>query len=73
MALVWVDMGGPCLTWSNQNQMEAPSVFVLDDTEEQGYWDRLQARCQTFNKTLSSALSTMHDDIRLAGQVCQVR
>jgi hypothetical protein len=50
--------GGLHLTWLDQNQLEAPPVFVLDDAEEQGYWDRLQAGFQGFNKTLSSALST---------------
>jgi hypothetical protein len=64
---------GLCLTWSDRNQPEAPLIFVLDDAEEQGYKDRLQAGCQSFNKTLSLALSTLHDDICLAGQVCRVR
>jgi hypothetical protein len=46
MALVWVgcdpyQSGGSHLTWSDQNQPGAPPVFVLDNTEEQGYWDRL--------------------------------
>jgi hypothetical protein len=58
---------GPCLTWSDQNQPGAPPIFVLDDIEEQGYYDQLQPGCQTFNQTLSSMLSTLHDDIRLAG------
>jgi hypothetical protein len=39
---------------------------VLDDIEEQEYWGRIQASCQTFNQTLSSALSILHNDIRLA-------
>jgi hypothetical protein len=42
---------------------------VLDDAEEQGCWDRLQAGFQGFNKTLSLALSTLHNDISPAGQV----
>jgi hypothetical protein len=46
---------------------------MLDNIEEQGYWDRLLAGCQTFNQTLSSVLSTLHDDIHLAGQVRRVR
>jgi hypothetical protein len=46
---------------------------VLDDVEEQEYWGRIQAGCQTFNQTLSSALSILHDDIRPAVQVCRVR
>jgi hypothetical protein len=65
--------GGPRLTWSNRNQPGAPPVFMLDDVEEQEYWDWLQAGCYTFNQTLSSALSTQHDDIRPAGQVCRAR
>jgi hypothetical protein len=73
-ALVWVgrdpyQWGGPRLTWSDRNQPVAPPVFVLDDAEEQGYWDWLQVRCQTFNQTLSLVLSTLHDDICPAGQV----
>jgi hypothetical protein len=64
--------GSPCLTWSDQNQLEAPPIFVLDDTEEHWYWDRLQAGFQGFNKTLSSMLSTLHNDIGLAGYVRQV-
>jgi hypothetical protein len=54
MALMWVgrdpyQWGSLCLTWSDQNQPGAPSVFVLGDIEEQGYWVRLQVGCQTFN------------------------
>ena len=64
--------GGPRLTWSDQNQPEAPPIFVLDDAEEQGYWDRLQSGCEGFNKTLSLALSILHEDIRPAGQVRRV-
>ncbi|CAD6265970.1 unnamed protein product [Miscanthus lutarioriparius] len=60
--------GSPRLTWSDRNQPGTPPVFVLDDAEEQGYWDRLQSRCEGFNKTLSLALSILHEDIRLAGQ-----
>jgi hypothetical protein len=41
--------GSLCLTWLDQNQPGAPSVFMLDNIEEQGYWDRLLAGCQTFN------------------------
>jgi hypothetical protein len=26
--------GGPCLTWSDQNQLKVLPVFVLDDVEE---------------------------------------
>jgi hypothetical protein len=33
--------GGLRLTWSDQNLPEAPPVFMLDDVEEQGYWERL--------------------------------
>ncbi|XP_066353306.1 uncharacterized protein [Miscanthus floridulus] len=60
--------GGPRLTWSDRNQPGTPPVFVLDDAEEQGYWDRLQSGCEGFNKTLSLALSILHEDIRPAGQ-----
>jgi hypothetical protein len=28
---------GPRLTWSDRNQPGAPSIFLLDDVEEQGY------------------------------------
>jgi hypothetical protein len=45
---------------------------VLDDVEEQEYWDRIQTGRQTFNQTLSSVLSILHDDIRPAGQVRRV-
>jgi hypothetical protein len=77
-ALMWVEQdlyqwGGPRLTWSDQNQLEAPLVFMLDDIEEQGYWDKLQVGCQTFNQTMSSALSTLHDEIRPVGQVRRAR
>jgi hypothetical protein len=65
--------GGLCLTWSDQNQLEVPPVFVLDKVEEQEYWGWIQAGCQTFNQTLSSALSILHDDIRPAVQVHRVR
>jgi hypothetical protein len=65
--------GGPRLTWSDRNQQGALPVFVLDDVKEQGYSDRLQAGCPTFNQTLSLALSTLHDDICLASQVRRAR
>jgi hypothetical protein len=45
--------GGLRLTWSDRNQPEAPLCFVLDDAEEQGHWDRLQAGFHDFNKTMS--------------------
>jgi hypothetical protein len=47
--------------------------FCAGRREEQGYWDRLLAGCQTFNQTLSSVLSTLHDDIYPAGQVRRAR
>jgi hypothetical protein len=40
LVLVGCDLyqwGSPCLTWSDRNQLEAPPIFVLDDTEEHGY------------------------------------
>jgi hypothetical protein len=43
---------------------------VLDDVEELEYWSQIQAGCQTLNQTLSSALSVLHNDVHLAGQVC---
>jgi hypothetical protein len=30
-----------CLTWSDRNQLEVPSIFVLDDIEEQEYWGQI--------------------------------
>jgi hypothetical protein len=65
--------GGPRLTWSDWNQLEAPPVFVLDDVEELKHWSQIQAGCQTLNQALSSALSVLHNDIRPAGQVCRAR
>jgi hypothetical protein len=60
---------GACLTWSDRNRPEAQPVFMLDDIEELGAWNRIQAGCQTLNQALTMAFNVLHNDIRPAGQV----
>jgi hypothetical protein len=50
MAPAWMGhdpfrLGGLCLTWSDQNQLKALPVFMLDDVEELESWSRIQSGC----------------------------
>jgi hypothetical protein len=50
VTLMWVGhdpyrWDSPRLIWSDQNQPEAPLVFVLDDVEELEYYWRIHTGC----------------------------
>lgn len=56
----------------NRANPEAPSVFVLDDVEEQDFWDRARAVRRRFTRNMSSALFALNADLGEIGQVCHI-
>lgn len=64
--------GGPHLAWGSQADLEATPVFVLDDVEEQDFWDRARVVRWRFTRTMSLALSALNANLGEIGQVCHI-